>query len=435
MLRNLGLVIFGIAALAIGSYGYLWFQIKAGTDQIVQAMAPFAKIEFEGTSVSLDGEMRWKKIKVQSRVNNGELSIDEILVKLPDIQAIWDFKKSLEKNELPKTARLTITGLNLPFDNDFYGFIEEMEKASPNPYDFRIAGCGEVKRIGRYDLEAMGYTSRTIDLDLSYQFEDYSGVLTYTGALVTREENGYEFEADLETGMSSLSAIQAMGIEPKFKRFEMRYNDLGFQDRLNDYCAYKADIDTKAWLEHHVASLEKHFNFYRIQVGPKITAAYADYLTQGGQLGIVIDMEEDSFNPFGLSTYDAQEVIDWLKPEVTIGTRKLSREQMDISWEPGMLPRINYISFINDENGTAATNVTEQAPELYQEPEFRPTPINDLSKMIGRNAKIKERDGETKVGKIVNVFKDKVELSRSLGGGSYSIFVFKKDISTAEVFR
>lgn len=277
-LRNIVLLAIVLAgALKLGA----WYAVSHDAQRVVDALAPYAEIKYDGLTAGLDGSVTLGGVSVAPKGAHRTYRADAVSFDSPGL--LWLIKHALlHENDLPTQFGLTVTGLNLPPElwlNPLW--------LDPATYTlFGSAGCES--RLGSGDYRRMELDPATPSRQrFEYRYDASQRTLTATLGLSAPGFATLALEADL----SRFDPPRLM--QPKFwdtthfDQLSATYTDGGFMQRRNAYCAKREDLTAAQFADRHVAAVQALLQKSRIQPADEVVQMYRSLAAHGGSLRLL----------------------------------------------------------------------------------------------------------------------------------------------------
>lgn len=277
-LRNIVLLAIVIAgALKLGA----WYAVSHDAQRVVEALAPYAEIKYDGLTAGLDGSATISGVSVAPKGAHRIYRADSVSFDSPGL--LWLIKHALlHENELPAQFGLSVTGLSLPPEP----WLDPLWLDPSTFVLFASAGCES--RLGSGDWRRMDLDATVSSRErLEYRYDAGQHALTTTLNLTAPGFAALVLEADL-SGFDPAKLLQ-----PKFwetthlDQFSATYADNGFMQRRNAYCAKRADLTAQQFADRHVAAVQALLQKSRIQPADEVMQMYRTLAGHGGSLRLL----------------------------------------------------------------------------------------------------------------------------------------------------
>lgn len=239
-MRNLiiAIVVLGVAGFA-GVKWKLHRDVEQGVDAALMMLAPVARIEYEGISSTLGGELTIDGIRGRASGFSDDFHIERLgidtpsflsLMKLGDIQGA----AMSGKNPLPSSFGLIVEGLRMPVDSDYGRYVYEAQaQARGVGTDNPANDCTGRHGFSPDALAAMGYDE--YDISMRASLRQQGG--RYVVDLTTESRDMWEIDVELDlVGDMVRELSKGPAYKPKMRSARLEYTDLSMRDRVAEYC-------------------------------------------------------------------------------------------------------------------------------------------------------------------------------------------------------
>ncbi|HST27944.1 MAG TPA: hypothetical protein VLK26_06200 [Rudaea sp.] len=340
-LRNIVLLAIVLAgALKLGA----WYAVGHDAQRIVDALAPYAEIKYDGLAAGLDGSVTITGVSVAPKGSHRIYRADSVAFDSPGL--FWLLKHALlHENDLPAQFGLGMTGLSLPPEP----WLDPLWLDPATFTLFTSAGCES--RLGSNDYRRMELDPATPSRQrFEYRYDANQHTLTATLGLSAPGFATLALEADL----SRFDPTKLM--QPKFwdtthfDQLSATYTDHGFMQRRDAYCAKRVDLGTEQFADRHIAAVQTLLQKSRIQPADEVMQMYRSLAAHGGSLRLLSLPN----SVFSLGAWDATSREDLLR-QLNVTARYQNK--------PPIMFRLAFLSApestppSSEESATAATPV------------------------------------------------------------------------------
>jgi hypothetical protein len=275
LLRNLVLA----AILLAGAVKLLaWYAVGNDADRIVQALAPFAQIKYDGLSTGLDGSITVNRPSLTQGADHRVYRADSVTFETPGL--FWLLKHSLlHENELPPTLRVSAKHLQMPP----VAWIDPELFDATTLVPFAAAGCGATTLVAA-DYKRMGLADIVMDAQLDYRYQPETHALDVTAQASTGGFSAVSMHGDLHP--FDLTTLTAAPMWQKLHAGQLSANfaDQGFLHRRNQFCAQKAAISADGFVNQHVAAVQTLLADHHVEPSNEVLAVYRNLVARGGEV-------------------------------------------------------------------------------------------------------------------------------------------------------
>ena len=231
----------GAIVVALLGYGgaklYLHNEVSSAMDQAVIMASPFAKIDYDGVSSTLTGELTIDGLNVRIVGYRDEIAVDRLGIDTPSFFALLDLfdPMKLQKEGFPKYLGFIVEGARIPVEADYFADLHEFSLAE--------SGVTEVsepadKCTGKYgfspeDLAALGYEDQV--LSMSVYLRD--GTSNFVFDMGVNIEDMWDIRADVQlAGNMMAEMMKGPASRPRLGSMKLEYTDRSLNSRVVDYC-------------------------------------------------------------------------------------------------------------------------------------------------------------------------------------------------------
>lgn len=430
-LKTVAITVLAVLVLIVGGIGgYLWYSTKQQVDQIVLMAKPFAEISYGGIEVSPSGSVGVNKLRISPNFANDSVAIGAIRLNAPNILALLDIRRQLGKGQLPESLSLSLDQFEVPLDGGIFGAHSEAA-AQRTPFDDLDAlGCGSVDSLGGAEWQEMGYHNFVTDVKIGYRLNPARDALEFQLDSNTRDWATLNMDIGFAMSGPASSVIElATSLTPKLAKLNVAIHDDGFNQRRNQYCAAKAGKTVDAYIADHVRLVVERLHANGIYLGPGLVEAYRRYLTEGGQLAIAA-APPAPIDPAELRFYKPEDVVKLMGLTLKINEKAVA--DLSASWDAAKVARALGVE-PEPEPDVASVAPTITQPTTTIRKTYHPTPVGDLSRHVGKTAKIKTTTGAQYKGQLDAFAEGIVKITIRKPGGSATLSLRSSEITEAQV--
>ena len=234
------LIIGGIVVGLLGYGGaklYLHNEVSSAMDQAVMMATPFAKIEYDGVSSSLTGELTVDGLTVRIVGYRDEIYVDRFGIDTPSFFALMDLfdPMKLQSEGLPDYLGFIVEGVRIPVHADYFADLHE--------FTLEASGITEVsdaaeKCTGKYGfsptaLSALGYDEQVLSMSMYLRDEDSS----FAFDMSVNMQDMWDLQADIDlAGNMMTELMKGPAYRPKLGSMRLEYTDRSLNGRVVEYC-------------------------------------------------------------------------------------------------------------------------------------------------------------------------------------------------------
>lgn len=277
-LRNgvlLAIVLAGALKLAA------WYAVGKDAQRVVDTLAPYADIKYDGLGAGLDGSVTLTGVSVAPKGSHRVYRADAATLDSPGL--LWLLKHAaLHENELPAQFGITFTGVKWPPEPWL-----DPQWLDPATYAlFPSAGCQSP--LDTADYRRMGIDAGAASRDrFEYHYDPGQQMLTASLRLSTPGFADLALEADVSRFDPAKMLLTGFWETTRIDRLSATYADNGFMPRRNAYCAKREGLGTPQFVDHHATAVEALLQKARIQPDDELVRLYKTLVEHGGSLRLL----------------------------------------------------------------------------------------------------------------------------------------------------
>ena len=345
LLRNLVLA----AILLAGALKLLaWYAVGNDADRIVQVLAPFAQIKYDGLSAGLDGSVTVTRLSVTQGADHRVYRADSATFETPGL--MWLLEHSLlHENEFPPTLRIAAQRLQMPMP---WLDPELVDPVTLVP--FAAAGC-DAERLVSADYRRMGMPDATMNARLEYRYQPETHALEVSVQAETPSFAAVSMRGDLHPIDLNTLASPTMWQKLHAGQLAVDFTDQGFLQRRNQYCAQKTNVPVDEFITRHLAAVQALLAQHHVEPSNEVSALYRNLVARGGEVS-VLSLPRTTFA-----------LADWRNgsPDDTLRQLNITARYRDT---PPVMLRLTFTQPAPDENIEALADTATTKPVGASQP-------------------------------------------------------------------
>ncbi|MBE2294432.1 MAG: hypothetical protein IAF00_05750 [Phycisphaerales bacterium] len=417
--------------IAGGVGGYLWYDTKQRVDQFVMLAKPFAEISYGGIEISPTGSLGINRLRITPHTMNDVITIGALQLKAPNILELLKTYWQLRQGEPPQALSLSMRELELSLQGDLLGSSSSSIHQRTPFEDLDALGCGQVAHLASTEWQEMGYDRFVGNAEIGYRFDAAHNILTFQVDNYTR--NWATLNMSISLALSGpVSSIIALANQekPRLASLDLAFQDDGFNQRRNDYCAAKAGKTVDDYLADHVRLLVARLHANGIDLGPGLITAYRQFLNVGGRLSLTATPPAP-IDPTDLQHYATEDVIKLLGLKMQVNNETVT--DLSVNWDNAKIAHALNTQMIPEKEieKLAPAAPTEQVVIIQKN--YHSIPVGALDQHIGKIAKLETTTGATFRGLLEMVSKEGIKIKINKSGGSVTLSLRSNEIRSAQV--
>lgn len=418
--------------------GYLWYEVKRSTDEMVQAAAPFATISYESIHTSLLGdEIGLDNISIKPVITQDEFRIEQVRLSAPHLGYFIAAGDKVKKGQPPENLGIQIERIHIDMHSELFTMLEQMQKqaamAQGDEEDMWLAhldtlGCGEISTFTISDYQEMGFTTIVADASLNMTYDEQSKRTLITAD--THADNLYELGVDLDFNVTPQAMANAALVN-NIPKMTIRYRDTGYYQLRNNYCAKQNQSSVAEYVDHHINLLS---NKLGATLPAQTLSSYRQFMLKGGAMKVGL-APTDGQSLEGLQYYAPADIIDMLGLTLTINNSKLDANL--IQW--GNKPKATKLKpdTIRERPTVIREDVLQAKikpePQRPATPQLQTINVDDAANYIGKSVEVTTAEGMVRSGLLQDVNEDRILIEVKFRTGSLTFPVEYSKIDVLKV--
>lgn len=428
--RNLiGRIVIVALAAVLAGYGlarlYVWVQARRGVGDLARLAEPYAEVEWEGVRAGVDGEIRLHGLTVHPRGLNDTITIDTLEIQTSQGLVPNELAHRLAEGRLPAYLQIDARNLAFPVGGPLFRRLDAITGGYLWGTPLDSLGCKGVHHLGRSILENLDGQVLHANVELRLRMHRPTRRLALAMDVDLQKLAVTTLEATMDLGRQDLPLDQPSvlrSLPVTLTELRVRHTDRGFNSNRNLLCARQLDIPVDAFLRRHLDAVRASYQDHIPAPNAALFTQYRDFAAHGGD--ILIDLNPK--RPISLA--ELAEMHGWplsdrLQPLLAINGVPIHSPAA--AWYPW-----------TDKDGSAErSGGTTTAETSAEKPAFHDVAVSDLSRYLGKQARIFTQDGVQHKGVIEKIGADSVTLRWELSGGYMRFSIADDKIKQAQVFH
>ncbi len=394
-----------------GVKGYLWYSIYSHMEDIKEAAAPVAKIEYKNIRAPLTEPFGVTGITVEPHMVSDTIQIGSALIHTTGLRDLYELAKTSFDEELPNKLEVSLDRLSIDLNGETASLLANNQKSNLFGTPFDAMACGDREFFSPTDLIAMGYEELSVDTKLSYRPNRIKESVDFFVKFRVREAASLALDISIPKSQAPTSRAQLTVQIPQLRDFSIHVEDLSFNERRNQYCANLSGLSVDEFVERHLNQVKVYAANNDFPVSDELLAAYRNYVTKSGNITVTAN-PLDPVDLMTLFTLNPRQLLEWLSLDVNIAGKNIQQLMV--------------------------ITVVEEGPEEETKPKvipdtYKPTQISELKQHVNRLLKIRTVDGKLHHAYLSFVGSDSLLLTQELVGGSATFRVPIEQIDEVRV--
>ncbi len=431
-------VILLLLIVALGLYGFYYYQVKSTVDRQIQQMTPFVNAQYNSLTVNPFGLISLNTVNV-SLMGQPGIVIDRISL-TSDPLFFMQFESRVNRGEWPESLALAVEGLNVDFSMPLFLMLDQLANSDTYGTQPSALGCGTVKQFDMTALRMMGMRQGRFDLFLNLR---NPAAAPLNLQLLANMYGWGEMLIDLDIE-GDVSLNQFATASPNLQRLNLSFRDAGFNQRRNQFCSMQSGMPIAEYLEEHRSLVRDWIAQTQLPISHDLIEAYLQLSEPNASASVQLTTA-------GLDMAVMQSP-DALFTELLNGlTITVNNQRLMVDAESTLL----MFELLQQPVVTTAPEVIEQAPADPNAPRVMPgvasppvtaapvavprryqqTPPEDLVNYIGHPVRFFTSFGKRVDGILVSVDGTTVRVAERVQHGVAQYPVEMDSIQATEVYR
>lgn len=412
MLRKLLILAVLLPVLAYaGVKGYLWYSIYSHMEDIKEAAAPVATIDYKDIRAPLNEPFGVTGITITPHLVSDTIRIGSALVHTAGLRDLYELWQKVSKEELPQRLEVSFDRISIDLDGEIASLVADNQKTNLFGTPLDAMACGDRAYFSPTDLLAMGYEQLSVDTKFNYGINRAKQSLDLFVKFRVRDATSLTLDVSIPSSQAPTSAAQLTLQIPQVKDFSINIEDLSFNERRNQFCANVSGVSHAEFVNRHLEQVRSYAHESGFPVSDELLAAYRKYVTESGNVTIGAN-PLDPIDLMTLLTMNPRQLLEWLSLDVNIAGKNI-KEIMVITVEK--------------------EQPEEEVKAQVELDTYKPTPVAELDQHVNRLLKIRTLDGKLHHAYLSVVSQDTLVLTQELVGGSATFRVPIAQIDEVQV--
>lgn len=309
LLRNL---LLSAVVLAIALKLALWTAAQQQAQWLAASLARWGTLSWSSAGGSFNGEIHLSGVRFQPKPGHeiASLSAAELTLRPPGL--LWLLKRAITRDDtVPEQLGLRLKDASLPA-------LERLATRTDPPWfgplslvPFETFACGEPARLGPREYQSMHMQPALPQLELDYRLESAGTELRADARIVNAPFATLRLHLELKPFTLRLLDDAAAREALRIGSADLEYQDSGYLDRRNKYCARQTGLDVDTFVERHIAAVQERLKAAHLVPAEGVVEIYRDLQLKGGQIKL-LSLPREDIAPAQYDTYDPEEVMRWL---------------------------------------------------------------------------------------------------------------------------
>jgi len=367
----------------------------------------------------MDGKISIKDVSIQQPSGEEITHIGSIDFILDSALDYIDLEKQLESGEIIPKLQLKINHINADLTT-----VMNDSKQKPNKFEqfmtqIQAQGCGDIQSLNAKHLPELGYAEFNGSINVNFEYSKAMAEAKFNFDVIWHGMNAVYISTVMPEIYTSRDFANP---DNKINAFKIDIEDLGYNERLIEFCSTKSDIKSEDYAKYHIEQLQHYLQNANITLSDGIYDAYLAYFVHHAKLSFNIAPK----NAVNLQYINLYKTSDWAKIlglSLLVNGQKVDDLEMNWDEETALESALS---------GVAPTTQVKVAKHQMSYVAINP---NTLSQYLHSKVKLETKLGQKYNGIVVKSSSNQIVVKIKLSGGSMEIPVDSYKITKAFVYK
>lgn len=433
MKKLLNIFLFIIVVILAPASAYIYFSTKSAVDSMIDTVEPLANIKYQRFSNPFDGSISIHGVTVDDG-SGTNVEIGSVELKLDSVFDYINFDEKITSGEIFPKLQLQINHIYVDLDTSKN---DETAGAGEIILSYISAlGCGDVKSINDEQLSELGYSGLDGSLNIDFEYDKLNSEATIELGITAHGIGS----SSIRTSLSDIySAEDIASFNKKFSNLELEVQDLGYNQRIIEYCTRKSNLETAAYLDLHMQELKKYLSNANVILSDEIYETYRAFFVDKATI-IFRSKPESAANLQYINLYQTKDWANILGLSVYVNDKQV--ENFVFEWDKDIVLENLLAAQAGEKNPNNNDYSSAELPmrkkQIFQK--HQPTPkhqeyfeisVNELDNYVNYQVKLETKLGKIYQGYVKSVSSSQVIVVIHLKGGKAEIPVGTNKIAKA----
>lgn len=407
-----------IAVLAyLGAKLYIHRQAEVALRELSYAMRDVAHLEYGDLDTGLDGTLTLQDVTLRPAQIQGEVFASSLTVDAGGLDALFQVRRQLADGRLPGSLTARIKGLRLNFNSALFRRLQDWTGGLLMGSPLDALACGGITHLGATEYSDMGYPYLDADARIKLNRGRDQRAALVSWDVDTTDVAHIRGEAVLRSVTPPLTLAAVGAMQLKLGSLDLDYQDQGYFDARNYYCAAQRNDTVPVFLDDHIKAVSRFLRDHGAVPSDPLLNAYRRLISSPGN-EVHLALHPDSPAPLAkLPDMDRTQLVTALAPTVAINGRALK----DASFK-----------WVEPAAEVAQHAEGKQGPRRAR---YYPADPDALVELVGSFARVTTFDGTVHEGLIQEADGSRITMQRRFQGGDMRFGVDRADIKSVAVYR
>jgi hypothetical protein len=308
------------------AYLYFYYITKNNVDSFIESVSPFVQLKYENFVSRLDGTISIEDVSISMPPYGRLAKIESVDFILDSAYDYFTLDDRLSAGEIIPKLQLKINRLKSSVD------LLDVYAKEPDPVEQFInhvgaQGCGDVQSLDMTLLPELGYSELDISMNINFDHSQLERLARFNVDLIAHDMNAVYTTVEIPR-VGSMQDFANPEIE--LGMFKVDVQDLGYNEKVAEFCAVKSDVPVEGYAKHHLEALKSFFTEADIQLSDGIYDAYQSYVAKQATLSLQLQ-PKNAVNWEHISLYPTNEWPRVLGLSLLVNDEKV--DDFAFSWD------------------------------------------------------------------------------------------------------
>lgn len=425
------------AAVGVGAFAlheYLQSSMRSELDKQIRKASPFAHVQYQNFELQLPDRIQISGIRIIPKSPNiGNFALEELGISIRDNDSLYLLKRllGLGRGNAPDELEVEVDNFSLSLQ-EFPQYKSMLMQLNQHLNRQMTPFCGDTHFIGPKQFKDLGFDPMVMDLNFSYSFNPWEETLQLS------------FDAELENSNSTRAQIKLLNIpalnqdltanmmRPSIERISIHYEDNGYTQKVNEYCAKKSQLSLEEFIARETSRPDKDYALmWGFVPGDNLMQAYTQFLQDPQRVNLRVE-PSPNFDWMTLPAYPPEQWPETLNVTLTVNDEPVTTLDFELA-------ELNQLLSAAEPSppkpSVFDTGVPPKPEPPAAEPELKYVQIDKrrIREYQGMQMRIYSPSGKTREGTFTGMDGNNAKLTQQKFGGTFEMSVSLFGVDKIEV--
>ncbi|WP_417582057.1 hypothetical protein [Nitrincola sp.] len=435
-------VVLLLLLLLLIAYGLYYYQVKSAIDAQLQQMRPLIEADYGALYVNPLGDIQLSTVTFTPMGQPTGFIVDNIRL-TSDPLFFLRFESRVATGDWPDELALAIEGLHVDFNMPLFVMLTQLAQQAEEGVQPEALGCGTVRYFDMSAMRMMGMRQGRFDFHANLRKAAQNRLdLELLGHMYGWGE--VAVDVSLQAGMASPQVLLQQG--PQLKRMVVSYQDKGYNQRKNQFCAMQSGLSIAEYRDQHLGLIQDWLNDQAPELTASLMSAYRQTGEPGARMVMSLNLDGVDLRSLDSPEYLGEVLASTLSVSVNDQPLALDSEQMQSLLVLLQEPVIQHQPLVKMPESSELANLPRNMPGVSSPPaipearltepqQYRRTDPQELENYIGHPVRFYTTFGKRVDGILVSVEDGNARVAERVQHGTAQYPVELESLQATEVFR